>query len=255
MNSDFRDRLQQYYRNSSSAFPVQPSASAAIKTLPNYSPLPKDIGTSIQRVINIVKPVLKPQFEREAFTCFLLADIKMPKFSNYEPESIMEHLKFSSMECQMALCLMNVWHNHSAFVEWHIFEKTVITLNDREINPLINQEITPCEIAYAITVMRMVDKDSKFSDEVIKYISVMLYHDGFFKSPHHICDEISMNGVTVQKMLNTFNKGTDGDMDFHDNVLIDAVDKYVDARLAKMKSELDEEKIDETHFLHEELEA
>lgn len=184
---------------------------------------------------------------REALTVFFLAEKKLPNFFELEPITIKENVNLSPIELEMVLCCQNIWHTHSAFEHWHVFEKTVAVLNDRQADFNRTQELSIPEICWAINNMRIIDSQSKFSNEVLAYIACYLHEEGYTSVPEELNEKASDGESILHLLLELNAKG------YHLSAEAMAIEtekkniiiNYIHNRLLKLSSELKAEGLEE----------
>lgn len=137
----------------------------------------------------------------EAYALFIKAHEKYDHLVELEPETISSMMNYSAHDVEKVLACENVFYNFSAFEHYHIFEKTALLLNDRVVDFEHSQELTPCELEWAVGNMRLIDPLHPFSNEVLSYIAVMLHEDGMFIPSPIIAAEKSITGIGVQHFL------------------------------------------------------
>ena len=64
-----------------------------------------------------------------------------------------------------------------------VFEKAVVILNNREVIGDMTQEISPIEIAYAVSTMKKNFPDNQFNDSVAAYITRIFDEYGLVVAP------------------------------------------------------------------------
>lgn len=193
---------------------------------------------------------------RESLTVFWLSEKKEPEFFNYEHQTIKELIGLSAIELEMVLCCQNIWHNVNVFEHWHVFEKTCVALNDRHVDFHEMQDLTVAEIAWALFVIRMLDSESKFSEEVLAYIAIHLYDESIIKVPDIMKDEKAKDSdKDIQILLDSL-KCHDHDLHIlsdeqHDvqKEKKEVISNYFFFRFNKLKEELKKENLD--HVLKE----
>lgn len=143
----------------------------------------------------------------EAFSLFVKAEKSLPGWYELEPEVLKETLKLDSLEMEKLYACQTVFHSHSAFTDYHIFDKVCSVFNDEPADFKHIQDHHPTEITWAITQMRMIDKYTPFSEEVLAYIAFHLHKDGLMIVPTEIKTEKDISGkLDIEYFLNDFNK-------------------------------------------------
>lgn len=133
----------------------------------------------------------------EAVSAFIWADKKVPNIFELEPETIKEALEVDDKTLEQIQVCYNIFHTHHVFDDYRIFEKACCVLNGREADFQHMQEIHLAELAWAIECIRMIDHETKFSDEVLEYISIIIVHEGLFFAPENIANEISVSNTPI----------------------------------------------------------
>lgn len=189
---------------------------------------------------------------KEAYVLFLAAEAKFPEWFKFTNQVARERLKLDAQDTEKIFVLQNIFHNHHIFDNYFMFEKAVKVINDVPSNLIKHQELTPAEITWAIKCIRKIDPESKFSEEVLAYIALYFYEDGFIELPDLIKKETSFqDNLTAQHFLDKYYPQFSS---FHDEELIPHINdnqtlmhqsilKYIEYRESKIKKELDQEEV------------
>lgn len=176
----------------------------------------------------------------EAMTLFMNAHHKHPNILELEPETIRDELGVTSKQVCQILALGNVMKNHSAFEDYHVFQKTVLEINDRTVDFSFHQDLGVPEIEWAVCVMRMIDPVFPFSNEVLSFMAVHLHEEGFTQVPFFLAQQSSISGINVEFFLNQLNHKHDITRETKalQDKLIFEVNNYVQSRYELLNEEL-----------------
>lgn len=140
--------------------------------------------------------------EIEAVTLLVYASKKLKDFYKYEPVLLETALNLSKKNIEKLLMAYNVFHSHRIFEEIDLFEKSIILMNNRFVNyNVTGQDVTVAELSWGVAQIRVVDPLSRFSNDVLSYIAVNLYEEGFIKVPNRLKKEKSYQNVKIQTQL------------------------------------------------------
>jgi hypothetical protein len=176
----------------------------------------------------------------EAYALFVKASAKLGDISEYEPETICAALKLNDQDCEKILAAANVFKMHTAFEDYHVFQKTALVFNDITVDFKTQQELHAPEIEWALATMRLLDPVFPFSNEVLSYIAVCLHEEGFLRATPHSNKEKTKDGLTVQYFLDEVNNHDSA----HDDtgfIVQETIHKVVEDYYKQRKDKLYEE--------------
>ena len=176
---------------------------------------------------------------REALTVFHLAEATFPNYYELEPETLKEGVGLSDLECEMVFVCQEIFTNHNVFRDWHVFEKAICVLNGRPANFLVTQELDPSEVVWGIEVIRKLDPESHFSEEVLSYIAVIFYDSGLIFLPESLkCEKSSQEiGLSFLFRMLYHHPKLNEEQEKIQNGMLHTINEYVSLR--RMKSEME----------------
>jgi hypothetical protein len=71
--------------------------------------------------------------------------------------------------------------SNAAWNDWHVFAQTTLALNGVPIDPESAAILAATHMAYAVDVMKRVDPEKQFSQDVVWFIAAMLNSQGYTK--------------------------------------------------------------------------
>lgn len=145
----------------------------------------------------------------EAFSLFIKAEKAIPNWFELEPETLKEALHVSSLDLEKLFACQTVFHSHSAFTDYNIFDKVCSVFNDEPADFTYIQDHHPPEIVWTVVQMRMIDDVTPFSEEVMAYIAFHLHKDGIIYIPKEIENEKCLsNLLNIEYFLKEYNKNS-----------------------------------------------
>lgn len=130
--------------------------------------------------------------EWEPETIWQQLDSMFPDLPKGQPE-FPRHMKDVIMACK--LCITN----NMAWEQWNVFEKVVMSFNNKIAMFHILQKPSLGEVLYAIKIMNKI-KANEFSDEVKAYIASVAKSDGFIYLPEELAfAQNELNLITPDK--------------------------------------------------------
>lgn len=146
--------------------------------------------------------VIDASGEIEAVTLLVYASKKMKNFYKYETILLESALNLSKKNVEKLMMAYTVFSSHRIFDEIDIFEKAILLMNNRFVNySVTGQDITVAELVWGIAQIRVIDPLSRFSNDVLSYIAVNLYDEGFIRVPKRLLKEQSYQDVKIQMQL------------------------------------------------------
>lgn len=176
----------------------------------------------------------------EAYALFVKAHDKLGPLAELEPETISQAMKYSDFELEKVLACENVVQNHSPFEQHHVFEKTALLFNDRVVDFVNYQELTPCELEWTFGVFRLLDPIFPFDNEVLCYCAVLLHEDGLLTTPPLMSKEVSVSGQTIQSFLEEINAKPDASLLSANTPIMNNIKEYYEARMNELLGEIKE---------------
>lgn len=138
-----------------------------------------------------------------------------PNWLEWEPETIRRIINpTDEKEFNKIMALQTVYNSQYDqdddefhFTDWFIFEKIVIALNDAKANFDTVEEAEPYEIHRAL---KLLDKPSSFSEEVLKYIAASykssnIVYCPFIEEVNEYLDDTDLKKKVSRKWYKQFN--------------------------------------------------
>jgi len=123
---------------------------------------------------------------------------------DWEPETIWQTLDHDGITVDedikdMVLAFQLCVNSMAPFEHWHIFEKVGHAFNNNHVDFTVIQPLEPDEVAMAIKVLRSIQPETEFDQEVLRYMAacckqaglVYMPQDMFLKECQEYLDEIT----------------------------------------------------------------
>lgn len=133
------------------------------------------------------------------YTCLSLVENLYGKdFMEFEPETFQQDLGVSGEVLDKIMAGIVLKTTSKFWNDITPFEKIALTLNNRSVSFTEYQELSPAEIAWAVTEAGFITHPEPLDDDVKIYIAKILHDEGYDLAPFPLGE--------VQEQLNNINK-------------------------------------------------
>lgn len=132
----------------------------------------------------------------QVVNCYLTAKAKYPDIDEWLAQSVSDEFGEDKMDAIRAMSAC--FTTDRPWEDFRVFEKVVLTLNDRLVFGDIVQDLDIKEIAYAVEILKKMFPSNMFNDEVSKYIAIEATQEGFVILPE--CLEFAQRFIPVTYM-------------------------------------------------------
>lgn len=156
------------------------------------------------------------------------------EYLDFEPETIRGDLGLPDETLSRIMAGIVLKTTSGFWNEITTFEKVALALNNRSVSFGEYQEISPAEIAWAVTEAGLITRPEPFDDDVEIYIAKKLHDEGYDQAPFPLGE--------VQGQLNTMNKVNDYNVNNENRQMVmhakhDAVNSYIMQQLITLLKE------------------
>lgn len=181
--------------------------------------------------VNVLKKIASEVLKEDGHIySYLLAlnELYGNDYLDFEPETFREDLGVSGRILDKIMAGIVLKTTSKFWNDIVTFEKVALALNNRSVSFTEYQDLSPAEIAWAVTEAGFITHPEPFGDDVKIYIAKKLHDEGYDLAPFPLGE--------VQEQLNQVNKLSDisGDRETVQRAKHDAVNEYVLLKLTTL---------------------